>query len=173
MRFRAFGARYRALWRRGAAAAERDAPGACAAVLRAVQAAAAPPAPASAAAVRWAIGSRHVFLSEGMRQVRTSPSAPRKPRVPYCTGSSASQVLERMRRARRQAAAECVQAAWRRHRASTHRPPLPAPSAARPRPAPIAGTPPPDPSDKCDPALVKRTCSLFGLDLVTFILPSL
>lgn len=69
MRFRAFGARYRALWRRGAAAAERDAPGACGAVLRAVQAAAAPPAPASAAAVRWAIGSRHVFLSEGMRQV--------------------------------------------------------------------------------------------------------
>lgn len=74
-----------------------------------------------------------------------------------------------MRRARRQAAAECIQATWRRHRASAQRPPLPAPAAARPRPAPIAGTPPPDPADKCDPALVKRTCSLFGLDLVTFI----
>lgn len=77
-----------------------------------------------------------------------------------------AQVLERMRRARRQAAAESIQAAWRRHRASAQRPPPPAPSAARPRPAPIAGTPPPDPADKCDPALVKRTCSLFGLDLV-------
>ncbi|KAJ2944094.1 hypothetical protein O0L34_g18061 [Tuta absoluta] len=154
MRFRAFGGRYRALWRRGggaSAGAERDAPGACAAVLRAVQAAAAPPAPASPAAVRWAIGARHVFLSEGMRQV-----------------------LERMRRARRQAAAECIQAAWRRHRARAQRPtgpPAAAPQpvaptpAARPRPAPIAGTPPPDPHDKCDPQLVKRTCSLFGLDL--------
>ncbi|XP_049874409.1 unconventional myosin-IXb [Pectinophora gossypiella] len=141
MRFRAFSGRYRALWRRGA---ERDAPAACAAVLRAVQAAAAPPAPASPAAVRGALGSRHVFLSEGMRQV-----------------------LERMRRERRQAAAECIQAAWRRQRAGRARGPAAAPPApaARPRPAPIAGTPPPDPQDKCDPALVKKTCSLFGLDL--------
>lgn len=66
MRFRAFSGRYRALWRRGA---ERESGAACAAVLRAVQAAAAPPAPASPAAVRWALGKRHVFLSEGMRQV--------------------------------------------------------------------------------------------------------
>ncbi|XP_047993590.1 unconventional myosin-IXAa isoform X1 [Leguminivora glycinivorella] len=144
MRFRAFGARYRALWRRGGGGGggdslERDAPGACAAVLRAVAAAAAPPAPASPAAVRWALGKRHVFLSEGMRQV-----------------------LERMRRGRRQAAAECIQAAWRRHRA--RRAPAP-PAPPRPRPAPIAGTPPPEPTDKCDPHLVSRTCSLFGLDL--------
>ncbi|KAJ0178564.1 hypothetical protein K1T71_006387 [Dendrolimus kikuchii] len=141
MRFRAFSGRYRALWRRGA---ERDSAGACAAVLRAVQAAAAPPAPASPAAVRWALGKRHVFLSEGMRQV-----------------------LERMRRARRQAAAECIQATWRRHRGRGVRGAAVtgAPPPARPRPAPIAGTPPPEPADKCDPALVKRTCSLFGLDL--------
>ncbi|XP_059050788.1 unconventional myosin-XIX [Achroia grisella] len=163
MRFRAFSSRYRALWRRGtstgastgastgvSAGAEQEAGAGCAAVLRAVAAAAAPPAPASPAAVRWALGKRHVFLSEGMRQV-----------------------LERMRRARRQAAAECIQAAWRRHRGraplaapAPPGPPAPVPpAAARPRPAPIAGTPPPDPADKCDPGLVKRTCSLVGLDL--------
>ncbi|KPJ07418.1 Myosin-VIIa [Papilio machaon] len=159
MRFRAFGARYRALWRRGercaaggaaGGAVEREAGAACARVLRAVAAAAAPPAPSSPAAVRWALGKRHVFLSEGMRQV-----------------------LERMRRARRQAAAECIQAAWRRHRARAPRTAAPAPPQ-RPRPAPITGTPPPDPPglpdppdppDKCDATLVKRTCSLFGLDL--------
>ncbi|XP_037301491.1 LOW QUALITY PROTEIN: unconventional myosin-IXb, partial [Manduca sexta] len=161
MRFRAFSARYRALWGRGARGergdrgeraergergerAEREGGAECARVLRSVQAAAACSAPASPAAVRWALGKRHVFLSEGMRQV-----------------------LERMRRARRQAAAECIQATWRRHRARPRPPPAPpAPAApARPRPAPIAGTPPPEPPDKCDPALVKRTCSLFGLDL--------
>ncbi|CAH2091548.1 unnamed protein product [Euphydryas editha] len=146
MRFRAFSGRYRALWRRGAGAgagagAERESGAACARVLRSVAAAAAPPAPASPAAVRWALGKRHVFLSEGMRQV-----------------------LERMRRARREAAAECIQAAWRAQRARDTRGGRPAPPARR-RPAPIAGTPPPDPADKCDPQLVKRTCSLFGLDL--------
>lgn len=78
MRFRAFSGRYRALWRREAggagagAGAEREAGAACARVLRSVAAAAAPPAPASPAAVRWALGKRHVFLSEGMRQVRVS-----------------------------------------------------------------------------------------------------
>lgn len=75
-----------------------------------------------------------------------------------------------MRRARRQAAAECIQSAWRRYRTRAARVPPAAPPTlqpARPRPAPIAGTPPPDPADKCDPALVKRTCSLFGLDLVS------
>lgn len=154
MRFRAFGTRYRALWPRGALVptpGNTGTPGvrseesgvACAGVLRAVQAAAAPPAPSSPAVVAWALGKRHVFLSEGMRQV-----------------------LERMRRARRQAAAECIQTTWRRHRARRRAPiPTPAPAATpapapapRPRPAPIAGTPPPD-------AAVKRTCSLFGLDL--------
>lgn len=73
-----------------------------------------------------------------------------------------------MRRARRQAAAECIQAAWRRYRTRAARAPPAAPLApARPRPAPIAGTPPPEPGDKGDPTLVKRTCSLFGLDLVS------
>lgn len=66
MRFRAFSGRYRALW---GGATEREAGAGCARVLRAVQAAAAPPAPSSPAAVRWALGKRHVFLSEGMRQV--------------------------------------------------------------------------------------------------------
>ncbi|XP_060802579.1 unconventional myosin-IXAa [Amyelois transitella] len=144
MRFRVFSARYKALWARGGGEGDGGECGAgCARVLRAVAAAAAPPAPASTAAVRWALGKRHVFLSEAMRQV-----------------------LERMRRARRQAAAECIQAAWRRHRARSPRPVTStATPAARPRPAPIAGTPPPDPAEKCDPALAKRTCSLAGLDL--------
>ncbi|CAG9560854.1 unnamed protein product [Danaus chrysippus] len=147
MRFRAFSCRYRALWGRGHAGVERESGAACARVLAAVAAAAAPPAPASPAAVRWALGKRHVFLSEGMRQV-----------------------LERMRRARRQAAAESIQAAWRAYKsrgsygtgaAGRTRPAPP----ARRRPAPIAGTPPPDLPDKCDPQVVKSTCSLFGLDL--------
>ncbi|CAG9087278.1 unnamed protein product [Plutella xylostella] len=137
MRFRAFIGRYRAVAR---VAAAGDGGEAAAAVLQAAEAQA--PAPASPAAVRWAIGKRHVFLSEGMRQV-----------------------LERMRRVRRQAAAECIQAAWRRHRQRQRAPPQAPPPAPRPRPAPIAGTPPPDPADKCDPALVRHTCSLFGLDL--------
>ncbi|XP_047026537.1 unconventional myosin-IXb isoform X1 [Helicoverpa zea] len=159
MRFRAFSGRYRALWRRGA---ERESGAACAAVLRAVQAAAAPPAPASPAAVRWALGKRHVFLSEGMRQVSAAPRAQPRPRGLPTHRRRRPQVLERMRRARRQAAAECIQAAWRRHRARASRAAQPALAPARPRPAPIAGTPPPEPGD---PALVKRTCSLFGLDL--------
>ena len=76
-----------------------------------------------------------------------------------------------MRRARRQAAAERIQAAWRAHRARSVRGAVrPAPPARR-RPAPIAGTPPPEPADgaKCDPLLVKRACSLFGLDLVRIV----
>lgn len=69
MRFRAFMSRYRAATGAGAcgAAGAGEADGeACAAVLSA----ASPAAPlASQAAVRFAIGKRHVFLSEGMRQV--------------------------------------------------------------------------------------------------------
>ncbi|XP_022128945.2 unconventional myosin-IXAa isoform X1 [Pieris rapae] len=133
MRFRAFCGRYCGLGARGKETATDSGEATCARVLR-VATAAAPPPSHSPAAVRWAIGKRHVFLSEGMRQV-----------------------LERMRRARRQAAARCIQTAWRRHRAMSPDAPV------RPRPAPIAGTPPPD--SKCDPALVKKTCSLFGLDL--------
>nr|XP_032520752.1 unconventional myosin-IXb [Danaus plexippus plexippus] len=147
MRFRAFSCRYRALWGRGHAGVERESGASCARVLAAVAAAAAPPAPASPAAVRWALGKRHVFLSEAMRQV-----------------------LERMRRARRQAAAESIQAAWRAYKSrgsygtGTASRTRPAPPARR-RPAPIAGTPPPELPDKCDPQVVKSTCSLFGLDL--------
>ncbi|GBP15808.1 Unconventional myosin-VIIb [Eumeta japonica] len=140
MRFRAFAARYRALGPRGAdvVAADRDSAEACGTVLRAVSAGE-PRRSSSPAVVRWALGKRHIFLSEGMRQV-----------------------LERSRRARRNAAAECIQAAWRRHRASAPRP------APRPRPAPITGTPPPEPPappPAAPPALVRHTCTLFGLDL--------
>lgn len=38
----------------------------------------------------------------------------------------------------------------------------------RPRPQPIAGTPPPDPNEKCDQKMIQQTCTLFGLDLVSF-----
>lgn len=77
-----------------------------------------------------------------------------------------------MRRARRQAAAESIQAAWRAYKSrgsygtGTASRTRPAPPARR-RPAPIAGTPPPELPDKCDPQVVKSTCSLFGLDLVS------
>ena len=41
------------------------------------------------------------------------------------------------------------------------------------RPKPISGTPPPfdDPvgNDRCDFSVIQKTCSLFGLDLVSFI----
>lgn len=40
-------------------------------------------------------------------------------------------------------------------------------SSARPRPQPIAGTPPPDPNEKCDQKMIQKTCTLFGLDLVS------
>ena len=45
----------------------------------------------------------------------------------------------------------------------------------RPRPQPISGTPPPDASinsqaiDRCDFKTIQQTCSLFGLDLVSYI----
>merc|ERR1712141_795372 len=44
----------------------------------------------------------------------------------------------------------------------------------RPRPQPISGTPPPDASinsqaiDRCDFKTIQQTCSLFGLDLVSY-----
>lgn len=42
-------------------------------------------------------------------------------------------------------------------------------TGTRPRPQPIAGTPPPDPSEKCaDQKMIQQTCTLFGLDLVSF-----
>lgn len=106
----------------------------------------------------WALGKRHIFLSEGIRQH-----------------------LEKMRAEKRQKSATVIQATWRGWRcrcrwANTRRekelqtptqPPVnrSAAGGARPRPQPIAGTPPPDPNDKCDNKIIQQTCNLFGLDL--------
>ncbi|KAJ8935958.1 hypothetical protein NQ318_015793 [Aromia moschata] len=106
----------------------------------------------------WALGKRHIFLSEGIRQH-----------------------LERLRSETRQKAATLIQSTWRgwhcRYRWSTLRrekeiqsvaqPPASRTTlgGARPRPQPIAGTPPPDPNEKCDAKIIQQTCNLFGLDL--------
>ncbi|XP_023247799.1 unconventional myosin-IXb-like [Copidosoma floridanum] len=122
------------------------------------------------ASTSWALGKRHIFLSEGIRQQ-----------------------LESLRSDIRRRAATDIQANWRgwriRRRWTLRRSNLTlgsggqllqaAPAVAalpttgtlprsgvRPRPQPIAGTPPPDPSDKCaDPQMIQQTCTLFGLDL--------
>ncbi|XP_064477928.1 myosin-I heavy chain-like [Ornithodoros turicata] len=95
----------------------------------------------SSAAISWALGKRHIFLSENARQQ-----------------------LEALRGRRRQAAATLIQAVWR----GWHRPSLQPVHArtcgGRPRPQPISGTPPPD-LERCDPKTIRQTCSLFGLDL--------
>lgn len=106
----------------------------------------------------WALGKRHIFLSEGIRQH-----------------------LEKLRSDTRQKAAILIQSTWRgwhcRYRWTTLRrekeiksasqPPnsRTALGGARPRPQPIAGTPPPDPIEKCDAKIIQQTCNLFGLDL--------
>lgn len=110
----------------------------------------------------WALGKRHIFLSEGIRQH-----------------------LEKLRTEKRQKSATLIQAIWRgwrcRFRWATARrekelqaPPAAQPpvnrsgnggATARPRPQPIAGTPPPDPNEKCDAKVIQQTCNLFGLDL--------
>ncbi|XP_060535628.1 unconventional myosin-IXa [Cylas formicarius] len=117
-----------------------------------------------AVSTRWAMGKRHIFLSEGIRQL-----------------------LERMRNATRHKAATIIQSTWRgwkcRHRWSARRREKPEPllnvpatikssaprnltgTGPRPRPQPIAGTPPPDPAEKCDTKIIQQTCNLFGLDL--------
>lgn len=107
----------------------------------------------------WAIGKRHIFLSEGIRQN-----------------------LERFRAETRQKSATLIQATWRGYRfrcrwatmrrekelksniAHSTRPTATG-TTARPRPQPIAGTPPPDPNEKCDNKIIQQTCNLFGLDL--------
>ncbi|CAH1367105.1 unconventional myosin-Ia isoform X2 [Tenebrio molitor] len=110
----------------------------------------------------WALGKRHIFLSEGIRQH-----------------------LEKLRADTRQKAATLIQSTWRgwhcRYRwaalrrekehktAATsnglaNRTPIGG-AIARPRPQPIAGTPPPDPNEKCDAKIIQQTCNLFGLDL--------
>ncbi|XP_018563554.1 unconventional myosin-IXa isoform X2 [Anoplophora glabripennis] len=106
----------------------------------------------------WALGKRHIFLSEGIRQH-----------------------LEKLRSDTRQKAATLIQSTWRgwhcRYRWTTLRrekeiknatqPPTSRTGlgGARPRPQPIAGTPPPDPIEKCDAKIIQQTCNLFGLDL--------
>nr|CAI5836757.1 unnamed protein product [Callosobruchus analis] len=108
---------------------------------------------AGAVSISYAIGKRHIFLSEGIRQH-----------------------LERLRCETRRKAATLIQATWRgwkgRYRWAAMRrekakPPAPraALGGARPRPQPIAGTPPPDPNEKCDSKVIQQTCNLFGLDL--------
>ncbi|XP_048526207.1 myosin-I heavy chain isoform X1 [Dendroctonus ponderosae] len=116
----------------------------------------------SAVSTSWAMGKRHIFLSEGIRQL-----------------------LEKLRNETRQRAATLIQATWKgwrcRYRWTTLRRDKPAPDGVaagkaapsrtgattgpRPRPQPIAGTPPPDMGEKCDAKIIQQTCNLFGLDL--------
>lgn len=111
----------------------------------------------------WALGKRHIFLSEGIRQH-----------------------LEKLRTGTRQKSATLIQATWRgwrlRCRWATIRREKELMNTSvsqngtkartsnngacqRPRPQPIAGTPPPDPNEKCDTKIIQQTCTLFGLDL--------
>ncbi|XP_076282010.1 unconventional myosin-IXb-like dachs isoform X2 [Lasioglossum baleicum] len=130
------------------------------------------------ASTSWALGKRHIFLSEGIRQQ-----------------------LENLRSETRRKAATAIQATWRGWRVRRRwplrkstlgvtsglgqkKPQQPTSTATggtvqrnvttsggtgtgtRPRPQPIAGTPPPDPSEKCaDQKMIQQTCTLFGLDL--------
>ncbi|XP_044580374.1 unconventional myosin-IXb isoform X2 [Cotesia glomerata] len=120
------------------------------------------------ASTSWALGKRHIFLSEGIRQQ-----------------------LENLRSETRRKAATVIQTTWRgwrvRRRWPVRRIPLSLPTGmipkqnqqsnghrsvtntntgTRPRPQPIAGTPPPDPTEKCaDQKMIQQTCTLFGLDL--------
>ncbi|XP_017883806.2 unconventional myosin-IXb isoform X1 [Ceratina calcarata] len=125
------------------------------------------------ASTSWALGKRHIFLSEGIRQQ-----------------------LENLRSEIRRKAATVIQATWRGWRVRRRwplrkttigvtpgigqkKPQQPTGTVqrnvttgtgtgtgTRPRPQPIAGTPPPDPSDKCaDQKMIQQTCTLFGLDL--------
>ncbi|KAF3421002.1 hypothetical protein E2986_01085 [Frieseomelitta varia] len=131
------------------------------------------------ASISWALGKRHIFLSEGIRQQ-----------------------LENLRSETRRKAATVIQSTWRGWRVRRRwplrkttigvtsgigqkKPQQPASTntgtvqrnvttaagtgtGTRPRPQPIAGTPPPDPSEKCaDQKMIQQTCTLFGLDLVS------
>ncbi|XP_050030454.2 uncharacterized protein dachs isoform X1 [Dermacentor andersoni] len=120
----------------------------------------------SNAAVNWALGKRHIFLSENARQQ-----------------------LEHLREGRRHAAAVLIQAVWRgwhqrirwpslrrslqlhgrtprvaNMRSQPAVPPVGVGIQGRPRPQPISGTPPPE-MERCDNKTIQQTCSLFGLDL--------
>ncbi|CAG9855668.1 unnamed protein product [Phyllotreta striolata] len=109
----------------------------------------------SPVSISYAMGKRHIFLSEGIRQE-----------------------LEKLRSETRRKAATLIQSTWRgwhcryrmtavRREKSAIQPPVSraAIGGTRPRPQPIAGTPPPDPNEKCDAKIIQQTCNLFGLDL--------
>ncbi|XP_046994484.1 myosin-I heavy chain [Schistocerca americana] len=180
MRFKAFNARYRLLapfrkLRRVDDKATED----CQLILQSFQQALEeqPKTQPCAVSTSWALGKRHIFLSEGARQQ-----------------------LESLRSETRHRAAVLIQSTWRGWRLRRRWPALrrslelqlqhasggvrsipvsgamavgsggvPNPSvvvsAVRPRPQPIAGTPPPDPNEKCDQKMIQQTCTLFGLDL--------
>lgn len=122
----------------------------------------------------WALGKKHVFLTEGTRQH-----------------------LETLRTDKRTASVTLIQSVWRgfsaRKKWPTVRRNLQAQMVAarnskpgRPRPQPISGTPPPEAGgaaaafllaeqgrhqqqfqDRCDMKTIQKTCSLFGLDPVS------
>jgi len=121
----------------------------------------------------WALGKKHVFLTEGTRQH-----------------------LEKLRTDKRNASVTLIQSVWRGSRARKNWPNLRrslqaqlvaqrSTKPSRPRPQPISGTPPPESSgsaaafltgeqsrqeqfhlgqDRCDMKTIQKTCSLFGLD---------
>ena len=122
--------------------------------------------PISAASTTWALGKRHIFLSEGVRQQ-----------------------LEMLRSQKRMASATLIQSTWRgyylRRRWPFIKQTLVASNArtnptqngmsAKPRPVPITGTPPPFNTaqqnqikaiEMCDQNVIQETCTLFGIDLV-------
>lgn len=126
--------------------------------------------PISTASTSWAIGKRHIFLSEGARQQ-----------------------LERLRSEKRTFAATLIQATWRGYFVrrcwpamkqnliiknlalkSNSAPINPVVNSLRPRPQPITGTPPPSPAqhapkptEMCDQKIIQQTCLLYGIDLVS------
>lgn len=183
MRFKNFNARYRTLapiriLSRSDELALED----CQKILGHLKLALGAPEP-GALSTDWALGKKHVFLSEGARQH-----------------------LERLRTERRVASLVRIQSRWRGYYARKKWPALKSSlqsslsahrtsKTSRPRPQPISGTPPPDalqnglflgksrqshplpdpmqtnqqPVDRCDFKTIQKTCSLFGLDLVGFL----
>ena len=121
----------------------------------------------------WAHGRKHIFLSEGARQQ-----------------------LELLRELKRQKSATLIQNQWKLYRSQkqhkkqhnnnnnnvdtlkneqNHDQNLNLLWHHSRRPKPIAGTPPPldvASGDKCDFKTIQQTCSLFGLDLVSFFIGS-
>ncbi|CAH1398223.1 unnamed protein product [Nezara viridula] len=156
MRFKAFLSRYRVIARatdvrRGEEKYVED----CHTILSCLEG---KPRPAGLV-VTWAIGKRHIFLSEGLRQE-----------------------LEAVRWETLHRAAVTIQSVWRGYHCrkrwpalkrtlqAVHHPSITKVRSAvgplsRPRPQPIAGTPPPELTDKCDHKIIAQTCTLFGLDL--------